>query len=137
MKYKTIKIERDDESATENEIKALSPKGYDIVIDATGSSAITQACFKYTKMGSKIVVYGVCDESERISVSPYDIFSKEYKLIGSFAQTHCFDRAISALETGIVNVKGLISHQFSLDEYAEGLETVMSGKQSIKVLINP
>lgn len=133
----TVKIDRNDDSEAEKEIKAMCPKGYDIIIDATGSAAITQACFKYTKMGSKIVVYGVCDENEKISISPYEIFSREYKIIGSFAQTHCFDRAVNALETGIVKVKNLISHEFSLDDYAKGLDTVMSGKQSIKVLINP
>ena len=83
------------------------------------------------------MVYGVCDEKDRISVSPYDIFSNEYKLIGSFAQTHCFDRAIQALESGIVKVDKLTSHVFSLDDYKAGLETVMSGKDSIKVLIRP
>jgi D-arabinitol dehydrogenase (NADP+) len=133
----TIKIERNNDSINEKAIKALCPQGYDIIIDATGSAEITQSCFKYTKMGSKIVVYGVCDAEDTIKVSPYEVFSKELKIIGSFAQTHCFDRAINALETGIVKVDDLISHQFSLADYAKGLETVMSGKESIKVLINP
>ncbi len=133
----TVQIDRNDESIHEKKIKSMFPKGFDVIIDATGAASVTEACFKYAKMGSKIVVYGVCDESDRIQVSPYEIFSKEYKIIGSFAQTHCFDRAINALETGIVKVNNLISHRFSLDDYAKGLETVISGKQSIKVLINP
>ena len=133
----TVLMDRKDESVHEKKIKSMFPGGFDIIIDATGASSVTQSCFKYAKKGSKIVVYGVCDEADRISVSPYDIFSNEYKLIGSFAQTHCFDRAINALETGIVKVDRLVSHVFSLDDYARGLETVISGKQSIKVLINP
>ncbi|MEG6510339.1 zinc-dependent alcohol dehydrogenase family protein [Desulforamulus ruminis] len=133
----TVQIDRNDESIHEKKIKSMFPKGFDVIIDATGAASVTEACFKYAKMGSKIVVYGVCDESDRIQVSPYEIFSKEYKIIGSFAQTHCFDRAINTLETGIVKVNNLISHRFSLDDYAKGLETVISGKQSIKVLINP
>ncbi|WP_273484152.1 zinc-dependent alcohol dehydrogenase family protein [Desulforamulus ruminis] len=133
----TVQIDRNDESIHEKKIKSMFPKGFDVIIDATGAASVTEACFKYAKMGSKIVVYGVCDESDRIQISPYEIFSKEYKIIGSFAQTHCFDRAINALETGLVKVNNLISHRFSLDDYAKGLETVISGKQSIKVLINP
>lgn len=133
----TVVMDRKNESVHENIIKGMYPKGFDIIIDATGSSAVTQSCFKYAKKGSKIVIYGVCSEEERISVSPYDIFSNEYKIIGSFAQTHCFDRAINALEKGIVKVDKLISHRFSLDDYSKGLDTVMSGKQSLKVLINP
>ncbi len=137
MGITTVKIERNNDSVNEAAIKELCPQGYDIIIDATGSAKITQACFKYAKKGSKIVIYGVCDEADRISISPYEIFSNEYKIIGSFAQTHCFDRALNALETGLVKVTDLISHRFSLSDYAKGLETVMSGKESIKVLINP
>lgn len=133
----TVIMDRNDSSPHEKVIKKMFPKGFDIIIDATGASSVTESCFKYAKKGSKIVVYGVCDETDRISVSPYDIFANEYKLIGSFAQTHCFDRAINALEKGIVKVDNLVSHRFNLDSYAKGLETVMSGKQSVKVLINP
>ena len=137
MGIQTVQISRDLEANQDAEIRQYAPHGYDIIIDATGSAKITQACFQYAKKGSKIVVYGVCDETDRISVSPYDIFSNEYKLIGSFAQTHCFDRAIQALESGIVKVDKLTSHVFSLDDYKTGLETVMSGKNSMKVLIKP
>lgn len=133
----TIKIERNDDSKNEKLIKEKCPQGYDIIIDATGSPIMIESCFKYAKKGSKIVIYGVCNETDRISISPYDVFINEYKIIGSFAQTHCYDRAINALETGIVKVKDLVSHSFSLDDYGKALETVMSGKDSIKVLINP
>ncbi len=133
----TVCIDRNDDSKGEKQIRELCPKGYDIIIDATGSPRITETCFKYAKKGSKIVIYGVCNETDRITVSPYEIFSNEYKIIGSFAQTHCFDRAINALESGIVKVKELVSHKFSLEDYGKGLETVISGKESIKVLITP
>ena len=137
MGIQTVLIKRDDESGGYDEIMSHAPKGFDIIIDATGASKITQSCFKYAKKGSKIVIYGVCNSEDKIEVSPYDIFSNEYKIIGSFAQTHCFDRAINALETGLVKVNDLISHKFSLDDYAKGLDTVISGKESIKVIINP
>lgn len=133
----TVQMDRNDESKHEKAIKEICPRGYDIIIDATGASSVTESCFKYAKKGSKIVIYGVCNEADRIKVSPYDIFANEYKIIGSFAQTHCFDRAINALETGIVKVNDLISHRFNLDNYADGLETVISGRNSVKVVINP
>jgi len=31
----------------------------------------------------------------------------------------------------------MITHSFSLDDYTKGLEIVMSGKDNIKVIINP
>ena len=61
---------------------------------------------------------------------------RELKLIGSFAQTHCFDRALKYLENGIVKVDPVITHTFGLDDYAQALELVQSGK-SLKVVIQP
>jgi len=86
--------------------------------------------------GGKIVIYGVCPEDARITISPYEIFRKELKLIGSFAQTHCFDRALKYLENGIVKVDRLITHTFKLEDYVQALELVRSGR-CLKVVIKP
>jgi len=133
----TVQIERDDWKANDKKIKGAYPEGFDIVVDATGASSVIQEALKFTKRGAKLVIYGVCDESETITVSPYEIFEKELKIIGSFCQTHCFDRAVKYLEEGIVKVAPMITHSFSLDDYAKGLEIVMSGKDNVKVMINP
>ena len=133
----TIVVDKNDAGKHQSQIMRRYLKGFDIIIDATGASSVTQDCTKFAKMGAKIVVYGVCHEDDRISISPYEVFSKELKIIGSFAQTHCYDRALKYLENNIVKVDKLITHKFSLDEYKKGLETVMDGKGSIKVIINP
>lgn len=133
----TVKIDRGDFGASHKEIGGISPKGFDVIIDATGAASITKECLKYAKMGAKIVVYGVCGEDDRIDISPYEIFSKELKIIGSFAQTHCFDRAIKYLEDGMVKVDQLITHRYRLDDYEAALNTVIDGSNSLKVMINP
>lgn len=131
-----VLIDRHDPSLHEKEIRSMEPGGFDIVIDATGAAPVTQSCFRFAKMGAKIVVYGVCDENARISVSPYEIFSREYQLIGSFAQTHCFPRALAYLESGKIDVSDLISHVLPLQEYGKGLELI-TDKKAIKVIIHP
>jgi D-arabinitol dehydrogenase (NADP+) len=133
----TVQIDRNDPLIHEKRIKELCPRGFDIVIDATGAAPVVERCVKYAKRGAKIVIYGVCDEKEQIRLSPYEIFAKELKIIGSFAQTHCFDRALKYLENGLVKVNKLITHQFKLDDYGEALNAVISGKDSIKVIVNP
>jgi D-arabinitol dehydrogenase (NADP+) len=131
-----VLMDRHDPSKHTAEIKKLQPNGFNIIIDATGAAEITERCFDFAKKGSKIVVYGVCAEDARISVSPYKIFSEEYKIIGSFAQTHCFGRAIEYLESGAVQVKDLISHVLPLDKYGEGLQLILD-KKAVKVVIKP
>ena len=131
-----VQVDRNDYSKHTQEIKRLFPKGFDVVVDATGAASITEHCIQFAKYGGKIVIYGVCPEDARITISPYEIFRKELKLIGSFAQTHCFDRALKYLENGIVKVDRLITHTFKLEDYVQALELVRSGR-CLKVVIKP
>jgi len=131
-----VQVDRNDYSKHTQEIKRLFPKGFDVVVDVTGAASITEHCIQFAKYGGKIVIYGVCPEDARITISPYEIFRKELKLIGSFAQTHCFDRALKYLENGIVKVDRLITHTFKLKDYAQALELVRSGR-CLKVVIKP
>jgi D-arabinitol dehydrogenase (NADP+) len=132
----TILMDRSDYSKHESELKQLFPKGFDIVIDATGAPSVMQTLTKHAKYGAKVVIYGVASEHDRISISPYEVFSKELKIIGSFAQTHCFDRAIKVIQKGIVNVKPLITHRFKLDDFAQAIDQVSNGKGHVKVVID-
>lgn len=131
-----VPVDRNDYSRHTREIKRLFPKGFDIVVDATGAADITEHSLQFAKYGAKIVVYGVCPEDARITVSPYEIFRKELKLIGSFAQTHCFDRALKYLENGLVKIDRLITNCYDLKDYAKALELVQSGN-CLKVVIKP
>lgn len=133
----TVQMDRNDYMVHQKIIMDKYPKGFDIVVDATGSGAVLEQGIKFAKNGAKIIVYGVCGEDERISISPYEMFAKELKIIGSYAQLYCFDRALKYLENRTVRVDSLITHKFGLDEYKMALNTVIKGKESIKVIINP
>jgi D-arabinitol dehydrogenase (NADP+) len=131
-----VVMDKADPSKHTAEIKAIMPKGFDIVIDATGAASVFESCFHFVHMGSKIVAYGVCAADAKVPVSPYDIFSQEYTILGSFAQTHCFGRALEYLESGAVQVKELISHELPLEDYGKGLDYIVQ-KQARKVIIHP
>lgn len=131
-----VVIDKADPSRHTGEIKAIQPKGFDIVVEATGSAAVFERCFDFVHMGSKIVAYGMCAADAKVSVSPYDIFSQEYTILGSFAQTHCFGRALEYLESGTVRVDELISHRLSLEEYGKGLKLIMD-KKARKIIVSP
>jgi D-arabinitol dehydrogenase (NADP+) len=131
-----VAMDRNDYSKHEKELLELFPKGFDIIVDATGATEVIQHCPQFAKYGAKVVIYGVAPENDRISISPYEVFRKELKIIGSFAQTHCFDRAITFIQNGIVKSKGIITHRFKLDEFDKAIEQVEHGKGHIKVIID-
>jgi D-arabinitol dehydrogenase (NADP+) len=131
-----VEMDRSNYSKHQNELMELFPKGFDIVIDATGAKEVIQQLTKFAKFGAKIVIYGVASENDEITVNPYEIFRKELKIIGSFAQTHCFDRAIKFIQKGIVQTNNLITHRYNLEDFSKAINQVENGKGHIKVIID-
>jgi len=132
----TVVMNRSDYAAHESKLFEQFPKGFDMVIDATGAKEVIQQMPKFAKMGAKIVIYGVASVSDEITISPYEVFRKELKIIGSFAQTHCFDRAIAFIRNGIVKTDGLITHRFKLEDFGKAIEQVETGRGHIKVVVD-
>ncbi len=132
----TVQVDKRDPSKHTRQLQEKYPDGFDIVVDATGVASVTEQMPLFATFGAKLVVYGVCGEQERISISPYEIFRKELRLIGSFAQTHCFGRAVDFIESGIVSVAPLITGRFQLDQWGEAMDVVgIGGDKCIKAIV--
>ena len=67
------------------ELQDLAPQGYDIVIDATGVPSVIENAFQHLKVRGQYLQFGVTPNNAQIRVSPYDIFHKDWTIIGSFA----------------------------------------------------
>lgn len=134
---KTVLMDRNDYSRHTKVLKELFPKGFDIVVDATGTPQVLEQCFDFPKTGGKIIVYGVAASDAQIRVKPYQIFSNELKVLGSFAQVYCFDRAVKYLETGIIKVDDLATHHFDLEHFPEAMEQMLHGHGQLKIIIHP
>lgn len=133
----TVKIPRSRASDARERIMDFAQKGFDVVIDATGSSEIIEQCFDFVKTGGFIVIFGVPDEEATITIKPYEIYRREMKVIGTFAQTHCFERALDFISNGIIRVKELITHEFPLERYSEALNVLKNDREAMKVIIRP
>jgi D-arabinitol dehydrogenase (NADP+) len=132
----TVHITKD---AAENidVLREASPNGdgYDVVVEATGVTAVGNICVPLTRNGGTVLVYGVTRPDERLSVSPFELFRREITIKGSYAEMTSFAAAIAALRTGRVHTDGIISHRFSLDDYGKALETLTSDPTAHKVVI--
>lgn len=62
----------------------------------------------------------------RVSWSPDLIFAKELRIIGSFAQMHCFGRSVRYLDGGKLKLKPLITHVYKLDQFQDALDKINS-----------
>ena len=117
-----------------NQLRDQAPSGYDVVIEATGSPAVLELALQLPRMGGTVLVYGMADAEERVPISPYDVFSRELTIKGSFAQTHCFDRALLALSTGRVRTDGIVTDVVPLRRFDEALAAVKDSA-SVKAVV--
>jgi D-arabinitol dehydrogenase (NADP+) len=119
-------------------LRAASPNGdgYDVVVEATGVTALGDICIPLTRNGGTVLIYGVTRPDERLSISPFELFRREITIKGSYAEMTSFAAAIAALRTGRVRTDGIISHKFALDDYGKALDTLTSDPTAHKVVID-
>jgi D-arabinitol dehydrogenase (NADP+) len=132
----TLVVERGDPAGLTRAAGALRPEGFDVVVDATGAVGVLEQAPALTRTGGTVFVYGMTPEQTLWPVRSYDVFRRELTLKGSFAQQFSFDRSIAALRSGHVDTDGLITHRFSLDDFARALAAT-SSSECIKAAVLP
>jgi D-arabinitol dehydrogenase (NADP+) len=132
-----VEIARDDEARTVALLREVAPRGFDAVVDATGSAAVSEATLALLRDGGTALWYGLAREDARASISPYEIFRRELTIKGSFAQVNGFPRAVEFLRSGRVRTEGIVTHRFTLDEYGSALNAVRSEPGALKAVVAP
>jgi D-arabinitol dehydrogenase (NADP+) len=122
-------------------------------VEATGSEKICNDALDYVRRGGTLLVYGVYDDAARVHWSPARIFRDEItvsisfplaphtrctflQIKGSFAQTHCFNRAIAYIQSGKVKVKGMVTDVFELADYQKALDK-LNERGALKICVKP
>jgi 2-desacetyl-2-hydroxyethyl bacteriochlorophyllide A dehydrogenase len=118
-------------------LKELAPSGYDLVVDATGVPAVVAGLAEYVRAQGTIWIFGVCPIDATVPFSPYDIFRRDLRVVGSFALNRTFPESLALLQSGAVRVEPLISHVLPLANFAEGLRLARSAPDRMKVQFEP
>ena len=113
------------------------PEGFELVIDTTGEPRVVEAAVSYVKNAGTLLVFGVCPEEKRISLSPYEIYKRDLRIVGSFALKKTFPPAINLLHNGKIKVAKLIGDRIPLEGLPGQLESLVSGKTRLKTLVFP
>mgnify|MGYP000185394638 FL=1 len=132
---KTYLMDRNNVAKTKDDLLKASPSGYDIVVEATGSMQVAEICVPLTRSGGTFMVYGVAEPDETFKINAFDVFHREIRIQGSFAEIDTFPATLAALESGRLKTDGLITHRFSIDEYGKALEALRSDKSAHKIVL--
>jgi 2-desacetyl-2-hydroxyethyl bacteriochlorophyllide A dehydrogenase len=117
-------------------LRELAPYGFAIVIDATGVPSVIEQAFSYLKPRGQFLQFGVAPNDAVIHLRPYDVFHKDWTIIGSFALCYTFQPAIAWLTNGVIDVKSLVSHTLPLADFPTAFQDFANGK-TLKVHLRP
>ncbi|KAL0958168.1 hypothetical protein HGRIS_000331 [Hohenbuehelia grisea] len=131
-----IELDRQNPEAQWQKLKDDNPYGFDVVVEATGVEKLANESINYVRRGGTLMIYGVYENKALVHWPPSKIFGDEIKIIGSFSQTYCFPRAVAYLDSGKVNVKGMVTDTFSLEGYQDALDK-MHSRGAVKICIKP
>lgn len=114
----------------------LAPRGFHVVIDATGVPAVVEQAFQYLRPRGQYLQFGVTPRTATVRVSPYDIFHNDWTIVGSFALCYTFLPAIDLLQHGVIDVGPLVSHTVPMGQFGEAFHAFEAG-QTLKVHVRP
>jgi len=103
------------------------PRGWDVVVDATGNAAAIQDGLGRVGKGGTFLQFGVADYAARATIEPYKIYNQEITITGSMAVLHSFERAAELLAAGVLDPEAFISDRLPLSEYPRALEQFAAG----------
>jgi threonine dehydrogenase-like Zn-dependent dehydrogenase len=108
----------------------LPERSFDVVVDCTGSESGLPAALKLVRPRGTIVLKTTVAGTQTLAWAPFVI--DEVTLVGS--RCGPFDRALNALEHGLVDVEPLITDRFNLSNGMMALRRAQQ-KSVLKVLI--
>ncbi|MEZ4729260.1 MAG: zinc-dependent alcohol dehydrogenase family protein [Caldilineaceae bacterium] len=118
------------------QLKAMAPHGYGVVVDATGAPPVIEQGFDYLRPRGQYLMFGVAPMTAKINLSPYAVFRNDWQIIGSFALCYTFQQSIAWLANGVIDVKPLVSHTAPLTEFPTLFHQFAEGK-TLKVHLQP
>ncbi|MDR2028224.1 MAG: zinc-dependent alcohol dehydrogenase family protein [Treponema sp.] len=116
----------------------LETEGYDVVVEAAGSTFLMEQSLKYVRKGGTLLWFGVPKRDAAVRLPAFTIFEKGLVILSSYTSVRNSIQAVRLLESGRIDVTGLVSHCLSLEDFARGIDTIEQGTEGVlKVVILP
>ncbi len=126
----------DEENLGEIVLEMTSGEGVDLVVDTTGAPRAIAQAFDMARRQGKIAAIGISGREE-VAI-PWDkaIFKAQQVLFCFSSSWTAWERALSLLEAGKLNVEALITHRIKLEQWEGAFRDIEQGR-AIKVIISP
>jgi 2-desacetyl-2-hydroxyethyl bacteriochlorophyllide A dehydrogenase len=122
--------------ASLDDVRHVAPRGFDIVIEATGRTKVAEKAIDAVIRRGKLLLFGVCPPGEKAAYDAFKIYNEEITILGTMAVLNSYGPAIDVLSAGAVDAKKMVTHTFPIAQFAEAVDLVRQGG-GLKVQIDP
>lgn len=91
------------------------------MIECVGRPDSVQTAVRAARKGGQVLLFGVAAPDAEAAIRPFDIFSKELRIMGSFINPFTHTDAIQLVSRGKVRLAPLISHRFTLEQLPDAM----------------
>ncbi|XZL75845.1 NAD(P)-dependent alcohol dehydrogenase [Clostridium perfringens] len=123
-------INAKEKNAIEEVMKITNNNGCDLVIETAGTEITTVQAIHMAKKGSNIVLVGYSKSGE-MTLPMSLVLDKELTFKTVFRYRHIYNMAIEAVASGKVNLKGIITNEFDLDDVQKAMDYSVNNKADI------
>jgi L-iditol 2-dehydrogenase len=107
--------------------------GVDVAADVVGSQLAT--CIDLARKGGKVLIFGV-NTKAIAQFNQCDVTFKELQVLGTWLANATFPEAVRVLESGNLNIAGLITDTIPMKDIHAGIEKLARG-EAVKIIIKP
>ena len=102
----------------------------DQVFETAGSPVTIKQTPFLAKRGGTVTLVGISTQPE-IEYNFAQIMDKELTLKSVFRYRNIYPRAIAAVASGAIDVKGIVTHEFDFDHIKEGYDEAVNNKTDL------
>jgi len=107
----------------------------DVTIECSGAESSIKLAILGTKSGGCVLLVGLGPSEVKVPI--VDAATREVDIRGVFRYANCYPTALAMVASGVVDVKKLITHHFTIEETKEAFETSRTGAGgAVKVMIH-
>ena len=107
----------------------------DVILECSGATPAVQSAFAAAAPAARVVLVGMGASDMELPVATIQI--KELWVTGVFRYANCYPAAIALAANGVVDLDGLVTGKFGLEQVEEALTASRRDTHSLKPMVYP
>ena len=131
----TMVLQTDGGRESAEIMKFAGGRGVDVAFEASDHNDAVETAIATAKPGGRVVLTGIPSD-DRTSFTSSVARRKGLTIVMVRRMKHTYPRAIRLVESGLVDVRSLVTHRFPLTGFEQALE-VARKREGLKIIIEP